>query len=99
MAALHTSHGMYKTPTYNSWRAMLARCTSKSHRQYMDYGGRGITFCREWSTFEGFFADMGTRPEGKTLDRTDPDGNYEKANCRWATRLEQNQNKRSSKRK
>jgi hypothetical protein len=96
MAAMHASHGMYKTPTYNSWRAMIARCLDKKHRQYKDYGGRGITFCKDWASFKCFFRDMGERPEGKTLDRSDPDGNYEKTNCRWATRQEQNLNKRKA---
>jgi hypothetical protein len=91
------THGMYGTPTYRSWRAMLARCIDESHKQFADYGGRGITVDPAWLTFEGFFADMGERPAGRSLDRW-PDNNsgYRKDNCRWATPTEQARNKRNS---
>lgn len=89
-----TRHAHYRSPTYNSYRSMLARC-KPTHRQYKDYGGRGISICSRWlESFENFLADMGERPAGKTLDREKNDGNYEPGNCRWATRLEQNRNKR-----
>ncbi len=99
MAATHKTHGMYRTPTYNSWRAMLARCLNKTHRQFKDYGGRGISVCPEWYRFESFLSDMGERPTGKTIDRIHSDGNYAPGNCRWATRQEQNSNRRPTKRK
>lgn len=95
-AVLHTTHGKYRTTTYNSWRAMLARCLDKKHPQFSDYGGRGITICEQWRSFTKFFADMGDRPEGTTLDRKNNEGNYESGNCQWATRIEQNRNKRIS---
>lgn len=85
---------MHKTRTYVSWDAMLQRCTNVKHHKWKDYGGRGIRVCRRWHKFENFLADMGERPVGKTLDRKNNDGNYCKGNCRWATRSEQQRNKR-----
>lgn len=88
------THGMTGTPTHRSWAAMLTRCTNPKVKSFANYGGRGIQVCDEWRDFLTFLRDMGERPEGTTLDRIDPDGNYEPANCRWATRSEQNANKR-----
>jgi hypothetical protein len=84
-----TKHGMCGTPEYQSWRGMRKRCFDPGQVYYKDYGGRGITICEEWLSFEGFFADMGERPTGCSLDRIDPNGNYEPSNCRWATDYQQ----------
>jgi hypothetical protein len=73
---------------------MIQRCTNPNNIKYPAYGARGISVCERWRTFENFFADMGERPQGKTLDRhPDPAGNYEPVNCRWATPLEQRHNR------
>lgn len=85
-----------RTPEYESWRAMVDRCTQESSAQWHNYGGRGISICPEWrKSFERFLADMGPRPIGHSLDRhPDVNGNYEPGNCRWASALEQGRNRR-----
>lgn len=85
-------HG-YDSPTYRSWKVMKNRCTRKSDKQWKDYGGRGIKVCEKWLKFSGFLEDMGIRPEGKTLDRINNDGNYEPHNCRWADLNQQRRNR------
>ncbi len=88
------------TPTHWSWVTMRQRCFNPNTAKYALYGGRGITVCDRWCGKEGFanfLADLGPRPVGMTLDRIDPDGNYEPGNCRWATYAEQNRHKRTGK--
>jgi hypothetical protein len=83
--------------TYGSFRAMKRRCEEKNDINYKYYGARGIKVCEEWRLFKNFVSDMGIRPEGKTLDRINPNGNYEKSNCRWATAEQQIKNRRHRK--
>jgi len=79
-----TKHGGWKKSSYNTWRAMVRRCTNPKDKDYAKYGGKGISVCSEWMEYLNFEKDMG-EPEGEqTLDRIDPYGNYCKDNCRWA---------------
>lgn len=84
------------TAIYRTWASMIQRCCSKEADQYHNYGGRGITVCERWLVFKNFLADMGERPNGKTIDRKDVNGNYCRDNCRWATSKEQGRNKRNT---
>ena len=82
-------HGYSGTATHRSWKEMRQRCLNPNSDKWQWYGGRGISVCAEWDGFEVFLTDMGVRPAGKTIDRINSDGNYEKSNCRWATPTEQ----------
>lgn len=93
--ARFTKHGMEGTRTYRSWVAMRARCNNPKTRDYASYGGRGITVCERWESFENFLEDMGERPPGKSLDRINNDLGYLPDNCRWATAKEQANNRRA----
>lgn len=94
----HTKHGMRNSPEYQSWVSAKERCHNPSSKDYYRYGAAGIVMCEEWrNSFEVFFAQMGSRPAGTTLDRyPNQSGNYEPGNCRWATPIEQNRNRRTS---
>ena len=85
-------HGMYRTPTHITWKAMLDRCLNHKSIGFDHYGGRGISVCDRWLKFTNFLSDMGIRQNGTTLDRINNDGNYEPSNCRWASKKIQRRN-------
>lgn len=96
-AARITTHGLSKTPEYKAWQEMLQRCLNPVCTSYKNYGGRGITVCQQWRDFYCFILDMGKRPSPKhSLDRKMNDRGYYPDNCRWATRSQQQQNKRNT---
>ena len=81
--------------TYQCWSDMKQRCYNKNTLNYKNYGARGIVVCESWrNSFENFIRDMGEKPDNKTLDRVDSNGNYEPSNCRWASVPEQVRNRR-----
>ena len=98
----HTMHGQRGSRTgknytkeYSAWKNMRTRCLFATGEDYHYYGGRGITICPEWDSFEQFFKDMGPKPSAlHSLDRKENDLGYSKDNCRWATGSEQAQNRR-----
>lgn len=92
-AVTHGHARLGKTPTYLQWTRMRSRCFDRTNPYY---GGRGITVCDRWKSFENFLADMGERPLGHSIDRINNDGNYEPGNCRWATQKEQCRNQRDN---
>lgn len=95
---VNRTHGMTRSGAWRSWVSMRQRCLDRQQPAWPRYGGRGITISPEWMSFENFYADMGDRPVGMSLDRIDVDGGYSRENCRWATITTQARNKRTNRR-
>jgi len=98
MQNLKKTHGHSRngnSPTYVVWRNMLQRCHNPKRKDFRYWGGRGVSVCERWHTFENFLADMGEKPPGLMIERVDNSGNYELSNCIWTTRAKQNANRRA----
>lgn len=102
ISAKKTKHGQSRSvfskasKEYNAWSSMITRCLNPENHGFKNYGARGIAVCERWKVFENFYDDMGQCPEKNwSLDRIDPNGNYEPANCRWADKKTQSRNRRN----
>lgn len=92
-------HGLSTSNEYTIWWDIKRRCEDTSRKYYSRYGGRGITICERWQSFENFVEDMGMRPSKKhSIDRIDNDKGYCKENCRWTDSVTQANNRRGNRR-
>ena len=94
---MRKTHGQSGTAIYYVWREMRSRCENENNPAYMNYGGRRITVCERWKSFENFLSDMGQRPSsGHSLERMNNSGNYDPENCCWETLSHQSNNRRNN---
>jgi hypothetical protein len=89
-------HGLRRTNEYRTWRGIKERCLNPNNKDYINYGGRGITVCERWvNSFENFIKDMGKKPSPElSIDRINNDKGYSPDNCQWATKSQQSRNQR-----
>ena len=95
---VHQTHGLTHTPEYQVWIGIKARCYNKKNKDYCNYGGRGIEMSDEWrDNFEAFYRDMGQRPSPQhSIERDNNNLGYSVNNCKWATKIEQVNNRRNN---
>lgn len=91
-------HGLSKTKNWNIWQSMLQRCNNSNNKDYYNYGARNVKVCEEWNEYINFYnwSIQNGYDEGLSIDRVDPNGNYEPSNCRWITNKMQQNNKRNN---
>jgi len=90
---LQFKHGMSQSKEFMIWASMRARCNNKNSQNYKFYGARGIKVCGRWDkSFKAFYEDMGSKPDGHSINRVNNDGNYEPSNCEWSTAKNQMNN-------
>lgn len=95
---VNTRHGDSNSKLHKTWVNMRYRCYNPNCKSYGNYGGRGITICEEWETYENFrdWSLANGFAEHLSIDRIDVDGNYEPSNCRWVSDKTQQNNKRTN---